>query len=129
MTANNIFSKPNWLAIMGLVLDIPALIIVTLGVSQAFLGETEMHKVIYSILTPESIILHPVLVLGGMLIAIGLNTIPVFKIRLEPQQGSLVTTIITDWKSLNTAILTLSLFLLGNILLYAFVENFRIVAR
>lgn len=123
------YSKQDWYALVGILLDIPALIIVALGVSQVLFGETEIHKMIYSFLTPQNLIIHPVLVLGGMLIAVGLNAAPVFRVQLAPHNGSLVTTIITEWKSLNTAVLALSLFLLTNILLYAFVENFRIVAR
>jgi len=126
-----IFLKPNTkLAIGGLVLDLPALFIVSMGMLQMMLGMPDLSEsLMKGIITPDSLILHPVVVLGGLILAIGLNSLPIFRIRLEPHNGSLLTIIRTELKFANLAVLGLSLFLLCSILLYAFGENFQIVAR
>lgn len=120
--------KYNWFAIFGLLTSIPALIIVGIGMLSVIglgaLAETFSHYI-----TPQSLILHPVLVLGGLLVSIGLNIFPIFKIRFEPQVGALVTMITTRFRIANMFASTVSLFLLCAILLYAFGENFRIVVR
>ena len=122
-------SKKNLFAIIGAALDFPAFIIVTLGLTQVVVGETELHRAIYSFLTPQSLVIHPALVVGGILTAIVLNAPPVFNVRLQSLPDSVVTTIVTRWKSLNVGVLALSFFLMVNIFVYAFFENFRIVPR
>ncbi|MBI4546910.1 MAG: hypothetical protein HY707_02955 [Ignavibacteriae bacterium] len=119
------------LSIAGLALDLPAFFIVSVGMLQMMLGMPDLSETIFTSigLTPQSFILHPIIVLGGMFLAITMNAIPTFRIRLEPQNGSLVTIIRTELKFFNLAVLGLSLFLLCSILLYAFGENFEIVAR
>ena len=115
-------------AIIGLVGTIPSLIIVSGGFWQLTFGVPNIWESLLH-LTPQSLIIHPVLVLGGLLLAIGLNAVPLFRVQFQPEQNALSTTVTLHWKLSNLAVLTLSLFLLCAILGYAFVENFRIVPR
>ena len=127
MSIQNLFERSNRLAVIGFLFDLPAFIIVSIGLLQNLSGIEDIGERVG--LTPQSLITHPILVVGGMLLAIGLNVIPIFRIRIEPQQGTLVTTISTELKFFNLAVLGLSLFLFCSILGYAFVENFRVVPR
>ena len=116
------------LALVGLVGTIPALIIFSGGVMQVIFGEPNIWDYLFH-LTAQSLIIHPVLVIGGLILAIGLNAVPALKVQFHPMPEALSTTVTLKWKSFNVAVLALSAFLLCGILLYAFGENFRIVAR
>ncbi|MBI3766611.1 MAG: hypothetical protein HY277_08965 [Ignavibacteriales bacterium] len=117
----------RWLALGGIIGCIPAMMIVTLGMSQVLFGLTDVGESIG--LTAQGFILHPILVLGGLFVAIGLNVTPVFRIQVQSQAGAMTTMITTHWKTLNVVVLLLGLVLLCSILGYAFTENFRIVPR
>ena len=130
MTRHNVFKQNNKFAVIGLILDLPALFIVSMGVLQSVLNMPDLSKsFMKGIISPQSPMLHPFVVLGGILCAIAMNSIAIFRVRLEPQNSTIVTTITTELKLFNLAVLGLSSFLLCAILLYAFGENFMIVAR
>ena len=120
--------KSMWLAIIGLIASVPAFIIVAIGMLNV-VWLNDIAETFNRYLTPQSLILHPAIVLGGLLISIGMNFIPVFNVKFEPQNGMLVTTITTKLRLVNIAALTLSAFFLCALLLYAFGENFKIVTR
>jgi hypothetical protein len=118
----------NWLAAAGFISDIPALTIVASGMLQVVFGLTGMADALAgnSLLR---VVNNPITVLGGLLFAIGLNVIPIFRLRLEYQQGAVQTVITTHLRLLNIAVLCLSIFLFTAILMYAFGENFIVVKR
>lgn len=117
----------RWLALTGIVGCVPALLIVALGMSRVLFGLKDLGDSIG--LTSQSFILHPILVLGGLFVAIGLNVTPVFRIQIQPQAGAMTTMITTHWRTFNVVVLLLGMVLLCSILGYAFTENFRIVPR
>ena len=124
--------KYHNLAIVGFVLDIPGSIIVSAGLLQVGLGLRQVSDfldALFAKFPALNILIHPVVVIGGLVLAIGLNMIPIFQIKLQPQQDGLVTVITTQWRIFNIAILALSLFLFSALLLYAFVENFQVLPR
>src|ERR1041385_3465981 len=118
----------NWLAAAGFISDIPALTIVASGMLQVVFGLTGMADALAgnSLLR---IVNNPITVLGGLLLAMGLNVIPIFQLKLNYQQGAVQTVITTHLRLLNIAVLCLSIFLFTAILLYAFGENFIVVKR
>jgi len=118
----------NRFAIIGVVASIPAFIIASIGMLTE-VGLKELAETFNSYLTPQSLILHPAIVLGGLMLSIVMNIIPVFRIRFEPKNGILETTITTQLKIPNVATLAFSALLLSALLLYAFGENFKIVPR
>lgn len=117
----------NRLALLGLVGTIPSLLIVSGGIWQMISGTNIWESLLH--LTAQSLIVHPILVLGGLMFAIGLNAVAIFKIQFQPVEDSLSATVTVRWKLVNSAVFALSVFLLCGILLYAFGENFQIVAR
>ena len=116
------------LAIVGIIVCIPALIIVSGGAWQVFTGEPNIWESLFH-LTAQSLIIHPILVVGGLMSAIALNAVTTIRFRIQPQQDALSTTVTINWKTLNIVVLTMSTFFLLMIVSYSFVENFRIVPK
>jgi hypothetical protein len=100
------------LGVLGLVSLLPASILVSSGV----LG-----------FTVPSFLIHPVLVMGGLLIALVLNSISVFRVQgqRDPTDGFAVTLRI-GLERFNWVVLAMAALLLVTIFGYLFVENFRL---
>ena len=99
-------------AVLGLLLLLPALVLVSAGL----LG-----------LEPPGALVHPVLVMGGLLLAFALNVLPVLRVRFGHEEGVLVSTVSLRLRRtvLNLTALSLSCLLLATITVYLFVENFQ----
>ena len=122
------------LAILGFLLTIPALIIFIPGILQMGLGLTQLNDaldplIFHSPIGAVRLLIHPVVVLGGLFLALSLNVMPVIQTKFQLKDGNLVSVITVKGKLLNLGILALTLFLTVALLLYVFVENFQIVAR
>ena len=61
--------------------------------------------------------------------ALSLNVLPVIQAKFQLNDGNLVSVITIKGKLLKFGMMALALFLMAALLLYAFVENFQIVAR
>jgi hypothetical protein len=73
-----------------------------------------------------SALINPVLVMGGLTVALGLNLTAVLKVNAERERGHLAAlTIRIGAKPLNLAVVGIGALLLLTLLGYAFVENFR----
>jgi hypothetical protein len=99
-------------ALVGLVLLTPAILLVGSGV----LGLER----------PDALV-HPVLVMGGVLGAVVLNALSVLRVHVEYEQGALVGTMSLRMRgaAINLVALGLSGLLLASIVLYLFLENFQ----
>jgi hypothetical protein len=99
-------------AAAGLVLLSPALILVSSGL----LG-----------LDRPGALVHPVLVMGGLALALTVNALPVLRIRVRGEGESLVGTIAvrTRGAALNLLALAAGGVLLATITAYLFLENFQ----
>jgi hypothetical protein len=100
------------IAVLSFALLLPALVLVSSGV----LG-----------LEPAAAVVHPVLVMGGLLVAFALNAIRLFGVRFGQEQGALIGTVSLRLRgaALNLTALSLSCLLLATITAYLFVENFQ----
>ncbi len=103
------------LATLGFVLSLPALLLFISGMLQSFAGSEVM-------LLPEPL-LHPVVILGGILLAGLLNAWATLRVRVEDGEGRTTLSLDIAHKKANLAVLGLGLFLLGAIFTYLFVEN------
>ena len=120
------------LAALGFLLTIPALIIFIPGILQTGLGLTQLNDGLDALLAQFMVlklIIHPIVVLGGLFLALSLNVMPVIQAKFQLNDGNLVSVITIKGKLLNLGMMALALFLTTALLLYAFVENFQIVAR
>lgn len=110
----------NKLAVAGVVLIIPAMLLVVGGLLQSLLGISQVNEA----LNFELFIFHPAILLGGLVVALGLNLAPVARVSL--QDGALVGTLKIRGRLVNLAILAFIGLMLGTIFVYLLVENFEI---
>lgn len=99
-------------AAVSLVLLLPALLLVLSG--------------LFGLEQPNAL-LHPLLVMGGLILALALNALPILRVRFGREDGALVGTVSLRLRGsgLNIIALSLSCLLLGTIAFYLFVENFQ----
>ena len=99
-------------AIMGFFLLLPAFVLCLSGL----LG-----------LEPPAALIHPVLVMGGLVLAFGLNALAVLQIRFGHSEGTLVARISIRMRGtvLNLTAFALCCVLFATVTVYLFLENFR----
>ena len=99
-------------AVTGFLLLLPALLLASSG----FLR-----------LEPPAALIHPVLVMGGLLLAFTLNVLSVLRVRFGQDEGTLVGTISVRVRgnAMNLVALILSCLLFATITAYLFVENIQ----
>lgn len=100
------------LAIVGLVLLLPVSILISSSLLR---------------FNVSSLLIHPVGVMGGLLLALVLNLVAVLRLETEQHEdGHIAAVTIRIWtRPLNLAVLAVCAVLLVTVLGYAFVENFR----
>jgi hypothetical protein len=105
-------SRNARVAVTGFALLLPAVVLVSSGL----LG-----------LEPAGALVHPVLVMGGLLLALALNAVLLFRIRLGQEEGALVGSLSLRLRGtrLNLTALSLGCLLLATITAYLLVENFQ----
>jgi hypothetical protein len=116
------------LAIAGLVLLLPASVIVIPGLAQSLLGFRRINDVLDAVFADPvfsftKAIIHPGIVLGGVTFALGLNAIAVFRFRFDAQETSIVSTILLKGRLLNMLVIVGRCLLLATMFIYAVVEN------
>jgi len=101
------------IAVLSLVPLLPALVLVSSGL----LG-----------LEPAGVLVHPLLVMGGLVTAFGMNAIRLLRVRIGQDEGALVSTVSVRLRgtALNLAALSLSCLLLATVTAYVLVENVRL---
>ncbi len=99
-------------AVVGFVLLLHALVLVSSG--------------LLGLERPDAPV-HPILVMGGLLLASALNALQVLRVRFGHEEGALVGTVSLRLRGtgLNLMALSLSCLLLATITVYLFVENFQ----
>jgi len=102
------------LAPLGALLVIPAVLVPASGL----LG-----------LGPSSPILHPVVVLGGLLLALVLNAMAVLRLHFQQDDAGFLGSVRVLARWPNLAVVVITSVLAAGLLGYGFLENFRIVSR
>ena len=69
-------------------------------------------------------LLSPILFLGGLGLALGLNTYAVLRLDVDREDGTIVSTLRLEIKLLNIAVVAMSVLLLVTLVGYALLENF-----
>src|SRR5215471_11139972 len=104
-------NKLNRSVVIGLILLLPAAVLVSLGVSG---------------FDVPPVFNNPVVVMGGLLGALVVNLASVLRLQTERENGHVAAVTVRIWaKPLNLAVVAMSGLLLATLLGYAFVENFR----
>ena len=125
----------NAFAGIGVVILSPAAFLVTFGLMNEA-GFTSPNDWLDNLIrTNETakalfdIFLHPAAVLGGIVLTMIINSLPLLHFRIQPDEATFSAIITFKNRLLNAALVTVSFSLLSSVLMYAFLENFRIVAR
>lgn len=105
-------TSPARSAVAGFVLLLPALTLVSTG--------------LLGLESPRAVV-HPVLVMGGLLLALLLNAMTVVRMNVAREGADLVGTMTVRLRgtALNVGALAIGGALLITILIYAFLENFQ----
>lgn len=116
-------------ALLGLLFALPALLLVVGGVLQSagVLADDLAGSVGGAAAGVLRTLQHPAFILGGLLVAFLLNARPVMRLGIRREPQALVGSITVRGRLWNLLSIGLALALLGAILGYAFVENFRLV--
>ena len=116
----DIFKSKNdkKIAVTGLVLIVPAILLCVGGLLQAFFGITSVSNA----LNYQSFIFSPFIILVGLFVAFVINLLSIFHIKY--QDGDIVSTLHIKGKLINLVIIGAITFLGSIIFLYLLVENF-----
>lgn len=114
MTSGSAPKRLPWLAPLSALLAIPAVLVPAAGLFD---------------LDPSNPILHPVVVLGGLLLALVLNAMAVLRLHFQQDDAGFLGSVrvLARWPNLAVVVVTCAL--AAGLLGYGFLENFRIVAR
>ena len=121
----------NKLGLISLVLLLPALFLSTAGILYVAFGIDAANRLLEAMLahTVFRLILSPVVVLGGPLVAFALNAWKVFHVSADVVNEEFVIAFSVKRLFGHLACLALAGGLLLLLVCYGFVENFKIVAR
>ena len=124
---NNPGSHNTFSLIAGLAALIPALLLVIPGLLQSagYIGLNDMRDNLLAGLPALQLLLHPFVLLGGLLLSFVLNVFPAMKLRFERQPDGLVSVITLKPVLLHWLFVGTSLLMVLIILIYAFFENFN----
>ena len=121
----NLHNKSSlWISLIAL---IPALLLVIPGIMQSglgYLGPNDALDTMFAKAPALQILLSPIVLLGGLLLAFILNLTPAIKLRFERQPEGLISVITFKPVILHWIFVGISLLIVGIILVYAFFENF-----
>ena len=121
----NLHNKSSlWISLIAL---IPALLLVIPGIMQSglgYLGPNDALDTMFAKAPALQILLSPIVLLGGLLLAFILNLTPAIKLRFERQPEGLTSVITFKPVILHWIFVGMSLLIVGMILVYAFFENF-----
>jgi len=115
----DIFQSKNdkKIAVTGLVLIVPAILLCVGGLLQSFFGITSVSNA----LNYQSFIFSPFVILGGLFAAFVINMLSIFHIKY--QDGDIVSTLHIKGKLINLVIISAITFFGSIIFLYLLVEN------
>ena len=114
-------------AVAGVVLIVPALTLVASGFSQSIFGARSIIDFLPSAVS--SIFFHPLIILGGLLLAVGLNLLPILRLKFGSADGTMSGTFVVKTMPANIVLVSACMVLASVIFLYLLAENFASFAR
>jgi len=119
-------------AAVGLIACIPAVLLVVGGLLQSDWSAPALRSALERTLFNRDlvgfrILIHPATVLSGLTLAAGLNLVPLLRLRLERQPGTLVGMLSLRIRAAHLGVALIAIGLMGVILGYGFTENFKVV--
>ena len=117
---------------IGLIACLPAAVLVVGGLLQSDWSTPAIRSALErTLFNPDlvgfRVLIHPATILSGLVLAAGLNLIPLLRLGLERRPGTLVGTLAIRIRSVHLGVAVAALGLMGVILGYAITENFKVV--
>jgi len=146
----NVFSPERWfgevimdswtdrrrrlVALVGVLAALPAALLVGSGVLYSLsAGGATAQALDATLYDPQGfvfrVVLHPAVILGGLVAAVSLNLIPLLRLRFETRAGTVSATIGLRLRLRHLVIAAAGLGLLSTLLVYSITENFAVVAK
>ena len=127
----NLLKNSTKFAVAGMISIFPALLIVVSGIFIILFRVESLNNLLDEHIskTNLNIIIHPVVVFGGLILAIILNFHSSLEVKLQFETNSVISKVSLKGKLINLLIASFGLLLLALLLVYGFVENFVIVPR
>lgn len=119
--------RTRLLALGGFICLIPALLLITGGILQSAFGIMGIGRFLDQLGVFN--VIHPILVLGGIALAILLNLLPTTRLRFVRQDETVTATLVLKERFLNLTLIGLCGLSLFIIFIYLLAENFQIFAR
>ena len=113
----SLLQQNNKVAAAGFILSVPAFILVFGGILQSGFGFSQFNEAV----NHDIFIFHPIILMGGLVLAFGLNLIPV--VRLKFEDGSLIGTLKIRGKLLNLGFVMFCSLLAAIIFVYLLFES------
>ncbi len=119
-------------AAVGLIACLPAAVLVVGGLLQSEWSSPALRSTLErTLFNPDlvgfRVLIHPATILSGLLLAAGLNLVPLLRLRLERQPGTLVGMLSLRIRAAHLGVAVIAIGLMGVILGYGFTENFKVV--
>jgi hypothetical protein len=126
--------RRRWVAVIGALAALPAALLVGSGLIYSFSGGGAAAQALDSTLyDPQGfvfrVVLHPAVVLGGLLAAVAVNLIPLLRLSFETHAGTVSATLGLRLRPRHLVIAAAGLGLLAMLLVYSITENFAVVAK
>ena len=121
----------NRIALISVLLILPALLLCACGVLESAFGLTAANNLVGSILATSTgkVLLSGASVMGGVFISLALNLWMLCRIRVGLDTGTVYVTFYFARAVRHLIFAAVATLLAGLLLFYVFVENFRIIAR
>jgi len=121
-------------ALVGVLAALPAALLVASGVLYSLsAGGATAQALDATLYDPQGfafrVVLHPAVILGGLVAAVSLNLIPLLHLRFETRAGTVSATIGLRLRLRHLVIAAAGLGLLSTLLVYSITENFAVVAK
>jgi len=132
MLSSSFATQDKRLMWLGLVTLLPALLIVIPGVLFSVFGIARPMNALDALFiryTPLELLIHPLLILGGVFVALLLNASAIVRVNLQRETDGLTATIRLKNQLVNWLVVGFGVSLLGIIFIYLLAENFQIFAR
>ncbi len=107
-------------------LIVPVLTLVVSGLSQSIFGARSFIDFLPSAVS--SIFFHPLIILVGLLLAVGLNLLSILRLKFGSGDGTISGTFIVKTMPANLVMVSACIGLASVIFLYLLAENFAIFA-
>jgi hypothetical protein len=120
------------MALGGLFCIAPAFIFCSIGILVVVFGLRQANEALDGLISRVPIfqvVIHPLVIFGGLLLALILNAPAVAKARIDRAIGDMTITFSTKGRLFNILVLVSCILFTLAVLLYAIAENFIIISR